>query len=235
MLNQYLTQTTQLLQNPAATTSLYSTADLTSYINRARLQLAGETESTRALCALTLAAGTQAYPFASVTLPTGAAGVFNVRGVTINLGDGGQWCAPYPFPYFQLYYLGTPVPCSGIPKQYSQFAQGELGSLYFAPVPNAAYTAECDCVVVPSALVDDTTVELLPYPYTEAVPFYAAYLAFLSAQRQADAERMWKEYQKFAGRGRALSNGSVLPQQYPQSQDRVMANRLGVTGGGAQQ
>ena len=47
MLNAYLTSTQLLLQNPAPTAALYSPANLTSFINTARGQLAGESESIR--------------------------------------------------------------------------------------------------------------------------------------------------------------------------------------------
>ena len=115
-----------------------------------------------------------------------------------------------------------------MPYEYSQYKQGEAGTLYFAPVPDQPYVANVDAVCVPSPLVDDTTVEVIPGPFSDAVPYYAAYLAFLSAQRATDADRMWKEYQKFAARGRQISNGSVNPQQYVQSQNPVMANQLGM-------
>jgi len=41
VLASYITQTQRLLQNPGAPISLYSTADITSYVNIARGQLAG--------------------------------------------------------------------------------------------------------------------------------------------------------------------------------------------------
>ena len=63
--------------------------------------------------------------------------------------------------------------------------------------------------------------------YADAVPYYAAYLAFLSAQRAADADRMWQQYQTFAARARQMSNGPVNPTQYPQGGNPVMNNQLG--------
>lgn len=228
MLTLYQTQTAQLLQNPAATTALYAESDITSYINRARAQLAGETECVRVYGTLQLTYNVIPYSFSSIVTPTGVAGVFNVRGVTVNIASGQVWLAPRPFPYFQLYYLNNPVPALGRPFEYSQFGQGENGTLYIAPVPDFNYVANVDAVCVPEPLTDDETPEVIPSPYTDAVPYYAAYLAFLSSQRAADADRMWQEYQKFARRGRQISNGSVNPEQYPQGTNPVMANQLGV-------
>jgi hypothetical protein len=163
----------------------------------------------------------------AIAVPTGVSAVFNVRGATLNIASGQIWLAPRPFPYFQLYYLNNPVPQPGVPAVYSQFGQGENGTLYFSPLPDFNYVANVDAVCVPQALVDDTTVEAIPAPYTDAVPYYAAYLAFLSAQRAADADRMFQEYSKFASRARQMSNGSVNPGQYPQQPDPTRANLLG--------
>lgn len=234
MLNSYLAQTGQLLQNPGASTALYSTSDLTGYINRARSQLAAETECIRLMNTLTLTFGTQVYSFSSISpATTGTAGVYNVRGATCSVASGFVWLSPRPFPWFQLYYLNNPVPQTGFPTTYAQFGQGVNGSLYFNPVPDFPYTVMLDCVCEPIALASDADPEDIPYPFTEAVPYYAAYLALLSAQRMADAQAMWQEYQKFAARGRQLSNGAVNPAQYPQQPNPVRPGQLGMAQGGA--
>jgi len=228
----YLTRVTQLLQNPPASTQLYATSDLTSYINTARGQLAGETECIRYAGTLTLSAGTQSYAFSAVDLgvssTTGISGMFNTRGLTIGIASGQIWVRPRGYPYFQLYFLNNPVPSQGVPREYSQFGQGTQGSLYLAPVPDQPYVLTLDCVCKPIDLIDDTTVEAIPYPYTDCVPYYAVYLAYLSAQRSSDADEYWKQYQTFVSRARQLANGSVNPQQYPQSGNPTRSNQLGI-------
>ena len=235
MLTAYLTRTQQLLQNPPANSQLYATSDLTSYINSARGQLAGETECIRQYATLALTAGVGTAGFSSATLPASVAGIFTVRGVTISLAGGQVWMRPRPFPWFQLYHLNNPVPQQGQPTVYSQFGQGSAGTLYVDPVPDQNYTLNLDAVCLPIALVDDTTAEAIPYPYTDAVPYYAAYLALTSAQRTADAQAMWQQYQTFASRARSMSNGAVNPGQYPQGGNPVRAGQLGIqsqSGGG---
>ena len=237
MLTAYLTRTQQLLQNPPATSQLYSTADLTSYINSARGQLAGETECIRQYVPLPIALSARSAAFGSATFPTGVAGIFTVRGVTINLASGQVWMRPRPFPWFQTYHLNNPVPQPGQPNVYSQYGQGSTGTLYVDPLPDNNYTLNLDAVCSPIALVDNTTVEVIPYPYTDAVPYYAAYLALTSAQRTADAQGMWQQYQTFASRARSMSNGAVNPGQYPQGGNPVRAGQLGMQaqqGGGGQ-
>lgn len=61
-------------------------------------------------------------------------------------------------------------------------------TLYLAPVPDQAYPMEWDVVYMPPTLVATTDDDTLIYPYTEAVPYYASYLAQLGKQRYQEAQ-----------------------------------------------
>ncbi len=105
------------------------------------------------------------------------------------------------------------------------------GSFYLDPPPDLVYTLNCDCVCYPIALAADIDVEAIPYLFTDAVPYFAAYLALLSSQtsaRQADAERLFGYYQTFVKRARQASNPSVNRTSYEQSQDPTMMSKLGM-------
>lgn len=249
MLASYLAQTARLLQNPAAPAPLYSTADLTTYVNSARGQLAGESKAIRFMGSLPLVAGQRAYPFTSIALTGGIAagiqGVLDAEIIWYQVGDGQKWIRPRPWPWFAQYELNNPVPDSGPPKVWTQYGQGAQaqasplpvggGSLYISPLPDTAYTCPVDCVCFPVPLVDDTTVEAIPYLWTDAVPYYAAYLALLSAQtgaRVQDAARMFQLYQEFVQRARRASTPMVLPGMYPQQPNPSRGNQLGVQGAG---
>jgi hypothetical protein len=65
--------------------------------------------------------------------------------------------------------------------------------------------------------VNDTTAEAIPYLWTDAVPYFAAYLALLSSQtgaRTADADKMMQRYTEFVERAKRAATGDVLPWQY---------------------
>lgn len=241
MLNTYLTRTQQLLQNPPAPTTLYSTADLTSYINVARGQLAGEGECIRFEASLPLVAGQRVYNFSSISLTgsTGIQGVINIRTIWRSVGDGRVFINPRSFEWFSLYHLNSVVPASGEPTDWSQYGQGVTGSIYVDPLPDVAYTMPLDCVCYPIALVDDTTPEAIPYLWSDAIPYFSAYLALLAAQsaaRQADAQRMFDRYTMFVNRARRFATPSVQSFIYPQSPNPVVGNQLGYSapGGGGQ-
>ena len=232
MLDAYLTQTKQLLQNPGAPNALYSTSDLTSYINRARGQLAGDAECTRVYATLALTQGQMQYPFSAINLGTapGVDGVYDIRIAWYQVGVGQAWIRPRPWAWFWLYELNNPAPDQGQPKVWTQFGQGATGSIFVSPPPDTDYTLNLDVLALPIPLVDDTTVEAIPFPFTDAVPFFAAYFALLSAQsasRQADADRMLARYEEFKNRARRMSNPSVNPLIYEQAPDPFRANRLG--------
>ncbi len=240
MLTSYQNRTALLLQNPKAPTPLYSAADLTTYINVARGQLAGDSEAIRDYSTLALTASTRSYPFSAIATQASGSivqGVLNVRTAWVVVGSGQVELTPRPFEWFSLYNLNNPVPPVGRPDTWSQFAQGVLGSIFVDPLPDTGYTLRLDTVCYPVDMVDDTTPEAIPYPWTDAVPFFAAYYALLSSQnatRQADADRMMARYSEFTSRARRTSNASVLPMTYEQSGDPTESNKLGL-GAPAQQ
>lgn len=235
MLDSYLAQTKQLLQNPAAPNALYSNADLTLWINRARKQLAGESESIRVLGAINTVVGQRPYNFTDidtgVAASTGVEGALHVRSIMYAVGDGQKWFRPRNWEWFQLYKLNNVVPPTGAPQVWSQYAQGQQGSFYLDPIPDIVYALSCDCVCLPIDLTSDSDPEAIPQLWRDAVCYFAAWLALLSAQsaqRQADADRMMQRYTEFVARARKFSNPSVNRYLYAQSSDPTILGKLGI-------
>jgi len=259
VLNTYVALTQQLLQNPPAPVGLYSTANLTNYINIARGQVAGEGECIRAIGTLTTTIGQRSYSFAAintgVVATTGIQGAINVQWIMYNVGAGQKWIKGKSWQWFAFQRLNNPVPASGPPSEWSQYGQGSAGlgaitgegggtinsgSFYIDPLPDFVYTLQCDSVCYPQALAADTDVEAIPYLWTDAVPYYAAYMALMSAQASArleQAKQLYALYEQFMARARNAANPSTNRYAYPQSGDPFKAGRLGVepqrTAGGA--
>jgi hypothetical protein len=211
LLAAYLTQFNELIQAPNSPIPLISSANATVYINVARNQVAGEGECIRVPATLAIAAGTIEYPFSAISLTTvtGASAVISVRMGAITP----QRLALRNWVWFFNYYLNSAV--SGVPTVMAQLGQGEAGNLWFWPTPAAPATANLDVVATPAPLVDDTTVEAIPYPWTDAVPFYAAWLGMQNMQRQGDADKMLARYSALMRRARQMSSPSVLPGNLP--------------------
>lgn len=235
MLTAYLTATKNLLQNPVAPSGLYDDPTLTTYINTARNQLAGESESIRALGTINTVLAIRNYNFSSINVgvsaTTGIQQVLNVRDMFYAVASGQKWIRPRPWEWFRLFKMNNPVPPSGFPTVWSQFAQGATGSFYLDPIPDLIYVLQSDCVCLPIPLVNDSTVEAIPPLWQDAVSYFAAYLALLSAQsgaRSADANRMMERYDFFVNRARRFSNPAVNRGIYEQERDPTMMNKIGL-------
>ena len=231
MLNLYVSNTALLLQNPPAPTTLYSNANLTTFVNTARTQLAGQTECIRATVSLTLVPGNTLYSFGSVTaLPTGVQGIYNVRQATYKSGPGQVYMGSRPYPWALTYWLNNPSPTAGPPSEWSQYGIGVAGSLLINPPPSNTFTALLDVSCEPIILATDTDPEVIPYAYQDAVPYMAAYYAYMSAQRQQDAQTMLQRYEDFVRRAQMIAVPNVLPMQYDQHHEAPPTPQQG--GGG---
>lgn len=249
MLTEYITRTQELLQNPAPAIGLYPTASITRYINIARKQLAGEAACIRVLGTIDTADAQRAYSFATINVgvsaSTGIEAVFNVRRINYGVGDGQRYVVPRPWEWFDQYCMNNPVPTATddqgarFPQQWSQYGQGgaapsggafQSGSFYINPLPDGVYTLHCDCSCYPIDLADDTTKEAIPYPFTDCVPFFAAWYTLLSSQmqaRRADAEAFYGYYQSFLDRAIKIANPAVLTWQYEHGMDPAQQGKAG--------
>lgn len=229
MLTQYQQTTQLLLKDPKM--ERFNLFDLTSYINTARGQLAIEAECIRVYGSLIIGSATQQYPFSAITFPIGTqgvAGVMNVRMVTYQVASGQSRVTAREWEYFNDFVLNNPTPEPGPPQIWAQYGQGGNGTLFFN-WPDIGYTLNVDAVCFPSPLATDADPEAIPYAWTDAVPYYAAYMALLTEQQAEAAAGAFKLYQTFVARARGAATPSVLPGQYAQGPDPMMANRLGVS------
>jgi len=257
VLNNYISLTTGLLQLPSAPQSLYTTANVTQYINIARGQLAGESHCIRRIGTLNTTIGQVNYNFSAIsplveggtTADPSVAGVIHVRDCFYSVASGYSWMRPRDFPWYRLYHFNNPVPQNGPPKLWTQHGQGSSGtgsitgvgggtlssgSLWIDPPPDVVYALNMDTVCYPIALAEDTDPEALSYLWTDCVPYYAAYMALLSAQtseRMQAAERYFGIYQQFVARARAAATPEVNSYLYPKQPDPAMANKFGAGGG----
>lgn len=227
-LNSYLQETQRLLNDQSQ--KMVNPADLTVYINRARRQVAGDFNCIRAIGTLSTVAATQVYNFSGISLSsvTGAGSVYNIRTIWAGVASGQVRLRPRSWPWFSLYELNNPIPTQGMPKVWSQFAQGINGSIYFSPIPDAVYVVKADATCMPSDILTETDADAIPQPWADVVPYYAAYLAYLELQRPEVADKMLGLYENFAARARSMSTPTILPHQYEQGPKPVRTNQLGL-------
>lgn len=254
MLAQYQALTQQLLQNPPAPTTLYTLANITTYINIARGQVAGEGKCVRAIGLALTVVGQRAYNFAAIDFgaigTTGIQGAINVKRIMYNVGSGQKWIKGKSWEWFDFQRFNNPVPPSGAPTEWAQFGQGSAGqgaitgigsgtmasgSFYIDPLPDTTYFLNCDCECYPQQLATDSDVEALPYLWTDAVPYFAAYMALMTSQTSArlqQAQQLFQLYRMFMQRARSFANPDQNQAAFEQSPDPAMAGRFGITASG---
>jgi hypothetical protein len=234
MLTDYQQRVRILLND--STFARWNDDDFRRWINEARGQIAGEAECIVNYASLTLVSSPAPqleYPFSDIVIagtpPTGIAGVLNVRkaGWSFPPDTSVQRMTPREWEWFQNYVLPITPPTAGQPKYWALFGQGAAGTIWVNP-PDGPYVLRLDTVCYPSSLMTDADPEALPYQWTDAVPYYAAYLGYVQAQDIDRARAMMQLYQHYMQRARGTATPSVLPHQYRQAPDPMMTNRLGL-------
>lgn len=74
----------------------------------------------------------------------------------------------------------SPATYQYVPSVGAQYGQGAGGSFYLYPPPNSIYQMEFDCFCLPQDMrLDNSIPEVIPQPWTDAVPYMAAQLGFM--------------------------------------------------------
>lgn len=239
MLTQYL-QTTRRITMNDQTFAKVNDFDLRDWVNVARGQIAGESECIRVYATLPITGAAQQYPFSAIVFPAGTEGittVLAVRDITFTLpfqtAGGKKRVYSREWEWFNRFILAQPVPFPGPPKYWTQYGQGTQGTI-FINLPDVAYTLNLDTVCLPAPLFTDTDPEAVPRLWTDAVPYYAAYMGYLQHQVKDQADSMMQLYQMFMQRARAAATPSELPHQFAGTPDPTLANKLGISARAAQ-
>ncbi len=218
-----------------------------------RGQLAGESGCIRRNGSINTTTGVRNYSFSGIALSDASvSGALNVRRIQYAVGSGFKWISPRPWEWFELYSLNNPVPDSGPPLSWAQLKQGSAGTgtvtnegagtissgeFWLDPLPDFNYSLGLDCACYPAALVADSDPEAIPYEWTDAVPFGAAWMALLSSQtsmRMADAEKYLSYFRMYVQRARDASNPDVLKYQYEKQVNITLPNQVGIQPGKGQ-
>ena len=184
-LSDYITDCRRLLHD--ATGAFYSDAELTDYINDARYRICRDTGCLRQLQPDTAVTSQEVYTFA--TLPNGS-NTFDVLNINLYWGNTRISLRYLPWTQFNnelrfwQNYVGRPI-------AFSMYGQN---TYYIAPVPQQNYVIELDTVVLPNALVDNTTTEQIPAWFTSPISYYASHIAKFKEQSFGESEIFRQQY-----------------------------------------
>jgi hypothetical protein len=186
-LSGYITQTRRLLHDVNA--NFWTDAELTDYINDGRNTLVRDTGCNRVLQNHTALYDVETIDFAD--LPEGV-NTIDVLNVILYWGNTRIPLSYLPWTNFnaQMRYWQS---YTGRPVAFSMYGPKKI---FIGPKPDQNYQMELDTVVMVDPMVNGADVETLPTPFTEAVPFYAAYIAKYKEQSYGEAEIFKQEYSK---------------------------------------
>jgi hypothetical protein len=166
-------------------------------------------------------AGQEVYNFSTLNmlaaLTPGVQNVVGVMGIACQWGAGSVYKPTLrrrTWSTFQARYRSYTVAAMNFPAVWASYGHGASGSFYLFPIPSQQMSLDIDAACLPIPLVTDSTVEAIPYPWTDAIPYYAAYLAYSNSQRAQDAMRMFEEYNRFMRRAEKMSEPPFTPDEY---------------------
>jgi len=139
-----------------------------------------------------LNAGQEEYFFKDVNLSAfpGVGAIYMVKSVSLIYANYRYSLPCYSFSVYQAMIRQYPFQYQYVPSVCCQRGQGTGGSFMLYPLPSQVYQMEFDAFCLPTDLQTDEDVEALPLPWTEAIPYFAAYLSFLEIQNFNSARLM---------------------------------------------
>jgi len=166
--------------------------------------------------------GQEVYTFASINpiiqanFP-GVQAMIAIQSLAVSWGSWkpvmrwlGAWSA------FQAYCRAWDIGQENYPMVWSQYGQGESGSFYLFPIPSVLAQLDVDTYCYPADLNLESDPEAIPHPFTEAVPYYAAFLAYLALQDGDKAETFRGLYRQQMIEARGFVSPAMVPDFYPQ-------------------
>ena len=183
-----------------------SVASSGSGTNAFTAQLVNQTVAGQEVYALPQ--GPSLYPSGGINALIGC------RQVSINYGGVGanQYALRWKdWAWFQGFARSYPN-LTGNPVWWTRYQN----NIYLRPIPSAVYPMQWDCQATPLPLAADTDIEAIPYSFTDAIPYWGAYLAYLQAQRKDDAKVMKSLADDFVKAGRKNMQSTFVPDIYEQ-------------------
>lgn len=140
--------------------------------------------------------GKEVYKFSDVDLSMfpGVESIYMVRSISVLFSQFRYSLAVYSMSVYQAQIRQWSQQWRYVPACATQFGQGNSGTLMAYPVPSQSYQWEWDCACLPSDLVDDQSVEAIPEPWTEAVPYWAASMAYEELQNLNASTYYFKKF-----------------------------------------
>ena len=186
-------------------TGIASTSPIVQTVDGTTLGIAG----TATAGALSFTYYRESYPFSSVTTASNEP-ILAVLGISAIWGNTRYTLQRRPWTQY-----------NALMRSYVQFQQRPAvwalqgqNTVWIGPVVDQQYITEWDCVVEPPVLVNPGDVDVIAYPFYEAVKYHACYLAQLQQQAYDKASQMEMEFRRTAASAIAGNMQRVIRNVY---------------------
>lgn len=115
---------------------------------------------------------------------------------------------------FQAYLRAYSNITTSYPSVWSTLGNGQNGKVFLYPPPSTPTEMEWLVSASPLALYSDDDYDAIPDPFTQAVKYYAAHLAYLGSQRWTQADGMEAEFYRQIGIDRPAVDSGKTPTYY---------------------
>lgn len=149
------------------------------------------------------------YSFANAylrSLNQNLKGIADVISVSVSWGGTRPSLDWMPWEDLQAYARSFNILVTSDPQYWSTYGDGDRGQVWLFPVPVDNLEMEWDCFVIPADIYSDSDHEAIPREFSTYVPFYAAHLANLNAQRFGQANIMLDLFYSNSGIARVASD-----------------------------
>jgi hypothetical protein len=223
MLTQYITDVQDLVNDQQG--QFFKLPTLTKYINRARRRVAGASGCLRLMPPGTMTnPGQEVYPFTDwlpqcQQIMPGVSEIISCRSLAVSMGIGG-WKPMWRYlvwtdfqARFRIYH-GTFYGTISEPGWWTQYGLGMQGALFLAPIPAQHNPMEVDLTLLPTPLTTDADPEPIPYPWIDAVPYFAGVLCLLQQQRKDDATALMQMFNTELPMCASIAKPAMLQSMY---------------------
>ena len=144
----------------------------------------------------------------------GVSKVFAVRDIQITYANYTYGLPCYPWSTYMTQIRQFPQQYIYVPTFCTRFCPGTLGAWNFYPLPSTIYPWHWDCLGLPIDLEDDQSVERVPEPYTDAVPYMAAAFGMEQLQNYNAARYYQDKYDQYVKRYAGYAQPGIITNPY---------------------
>lgn len=128
--------------------------------------------------------GQESYNFSDIDVSAmpGIGSVYAIKSISIIYANYRYSIPLYAFSVYQAKIRQFPFQYQFVPCMGTQFGQGDAGSFYLYPIASQTFQVEYDCFCEPQDLSDNQSVDVIPKPWDDVVPYFAAHLCYLELQ-----------------------------------------------------